>query len=311
MKAISLSRVQKQGRNMALGLFRLLLFSVLAFVVLYPILTDVSSAFMSVEDVYDMSVRYLPKHFTLKNVRLVWERMNLNEALPNSVFIVLSVSLLQTFVSTWVGYGLAKFRFFLSKPLLLIAVLGMLIPTDLLLVPLYSIFSNFDPLGLCTLFQGETVSLINTPWSLILLAVTGTGFRCGLYILLMYQYFRGMPAELEEAAYIDGAGPIRTFFAVMLPSAKAMMLTVALFCCVWTWLDTNFTPVLLPDYPTIAGNFSTIQLIKDASGTSFGKAQLNLLVSAGSVILILPMLLLYVFTQRYFVQSVERSGLVG
>ena len=142
-----------------------------------------------------------------------------------------------------------------------------------------------------------------------MLAVTCTGYRCGLFIFILRQFFRGMPRELEEAAYIDGAGPVRAFLRIMLPGARTMMVTVFLFGFVWTWLDIKYIPTLMPDMPLLVTEVQKISALGlDASANTVAR---SLLVNAGAVYLIVPLILLYLFTQRYFVQSIERSGLVG
>ena len=115
---------------------------------------------------------------------------------------------------------------------------------------------------------------------------------------------------MEEAASIDGCNPMGTFFRIMLPGAKTMMITIGLFSFVWTWTDCDFNynfmrqanilPVLLRDF-----NGTT------SDATAVDQASLSLQSYAGILYLVVPLLILYLFTQRYFVESVERSGLVG
>lgn len=303
-------QAKKRTLRMGMGLIRLVLFFSLSFVILYPLLQKMTAAFMSVEDVYDLSVRYVPRNLTVDHFVQVWKQLDLSKAFPLTVEFVLIATLLQTFIATVVGYGLARFRFRLNRVFFVLALLGLVIPPDLLLVPLYSQFRYFDPLGLCTAFTGGPVSLINSQWPFLILAITGTGYRGGLYILLMNQFFRGMPRELEEAAYIDGAGPVYTFFRVMLPGAGTMMVTVSLFAGVWMWLDTHFIPILMPDYPVLISQLQRLLYMNNGSATALVTTR-GLMINAGLLILIVPLLVLYMFTQRYFVQSVERSGLVG
>ena len=133
--------------------------------------------------------------------------------------------------------------------------------------------------------------------------------RCGLYIILMRQYFRGVPKELEEAAYIDGAGTVKTFISIMLPSAKTMMITGGLFSFVWIWLDSDFAPTLMPDMPLLANQFDKIASTWRTAANS--SIVTSLYYNTAVIILILPRVILYLFTQKYFVESIERSGLVG
>lgn len=300
---------KKIGSGM-IALFRFILFLLLAFVIIYPVFTKLMTAFMTAEDIHDLSVNYVPKHFTLSNFSGAWSRMTLSYVYPLSILYCGLISLLQMGISTMVGYGLARFKFPLQKPLLLMAVLGLLIPPDLTLIGLYGIFSNVDFFGIIQSVNGSSLSLINTFLPTTLLAVTGTGLRCGIYILLMRQFFRGMPKELEEAAYIDGAGPFKAFIKVMLPSGTTMMITVFLFSFVWTWLDTNYTSLLMPDIPVMSIMARRISDLNVGAGTLTTVTR-SLTVNAAAIFVMIPLILLYLFTQHYFVESVERSGLVG
>lgn len=303
--------LKKHAGRAGIALLRAALFITLSFVVLYPLFTKLSASFMTVGDVHDMSVRFIPRHFTLENYRTAWERLGLTGAYPLTIAFVGGVALLQTFSATVIGYGLARFRFRLNRFYLLVVIVGLVVPPDLLLIPLYNQFSYFDLFGLFARWNGGvSPSLINTPWPFLILAATGTGFRCGLYILLMRQFFRGLPKELEEASYIDGAGPVKTFATVILPGARTMMITIFLFAFVWTWLDTSFIPILMADVPVLVNGVGKLNAI-NVGGQALDSVTRNLTADAGLLFLIVPLLLLYVFTQRFFVQSIERSGLVG
>lgn len=293
----------------SVGLLRVFLFATLTFVVIYPVLTQISASFMSVSDVFNSSVQYIPKSFTLNNYISLWSELDLGRAFLLTIQYTLLIALLQTASATIIGYGLARFNFALNKPLFIMALISLALPPTLFLIPLYKIFANFDIFGIFALISGHSLNLLNNELSMVIMAVTATGYRCGLYIILMRQYFRGVPKELEEAAYIDGAGTVRTFLSVMLPNAKTMMITIGLFGFVWTWLDSDFAPTLMYDMPLLSNKFDLIQSIV------FNKANSEVLTSLYSdtavVYTIIPLVVLYLFTQKFFVQSVERSGLVG
>ncbi len=302
-------KFKKKAAAVGVGILRLALFTALAFVVIYPVLTQICASFMSLRDVFDMSVQYIPKNPTLANYKNLWAELNLKESFVWTIQYTLTVTLLQMMTATLVGYGFARFKFLLNKPLFIIALISLAIPPTLQLIPLYKIFSSFDFFGIFTLSLGEAPNLLNTQWPNIILALTSSGYRCGLYILLMRQYFRGVPKELEEAADIDGAGPIKTFLSVMLPNAKTMMITIGLFAFVWTWLDADFAPTMMYDTPILSIRLDLISSILRNHPNSDVLG--SLYANVGVVCIILPLLILYLFTQKYFVQSIERSGLVG
>lgn len=309
MKSVNTLTVKKKTVSALVGLLRVFLFATLTFVVIYPVLTQISASFMSVSDVFNSSVQYIPKSFTLNNYISLWSELDLDRAFLLTIQYTLLIALLQTASATIIGYGLARFNFALNKPLFIMALISLALPPTLFLIPLYKIFANFDIFGIFALISGHSLNLLNNELSMVIMAVTATGYRCGLYIILMRQYFRGVPKELEEAAYIDGAGTVRTFLSVMLPNAKTMMITIGLFGFVWTWLDSDFAPTLMYDMPLLSNKFDLIQSIV------FSKANSEVLTSLYSdtavVYTVIPLVILYLFTQKFFVQSVERSGLVG
>lgn len=309
MKSVNTLTVKKKTVSASVGLLRVFLFATLTFVVIYPVLTQISASFMSVSDVFNSSVQYIPKSFTLNNYISLWSELDLGRAFLLTIQYTLLIALLQTASATIIGYGLARFNFALNKLLFIMALISLALPPTLFLIPLYKIFANFDIFGIFALISGHSLNLLNNELSMVIMAVTATGYRCGLYIILMRQYFRGVPKELEEAAYIDGAGTVRTFLSVMLPNAKTMMITIGLFGFVWTWLDSDFAPTLMYDMPLLSNKFDLIQSIV------FNKANSEVLRSLYSdtavVYTVIPLVILYLFTQKFFVQSVERSGLVG
>jgi len=309
LKSVNTLTVKKKTVSASVGLLRVFLFATLTFVVIYPVLTQISASFMSVSDVFNSSVQYIPKSFTLNNYISLWSELDLGRAFLLTIQYTLLIALLQTASATIIGYGLARFNFALNKPLFIMALISLALPPTLFLIPLYKIFANFDIFGIFALISGHSLNLLNNELSMVIMAVTATGYRCGLYIILMRQYFRGVPKELEEAAYIDGAGTVRTFLSVMLPNAKTMMITIGLFGFVWTWLDSDFAPTLMYDMPLLSNKFDLIQSIV------FNKANSEVLTSLYSdtavVYTVIPLVILYLFTQKFFVQSVERSGLVG
>lgn len=309
--SINKAKLMKYGTIAIVNLARWIFFILIAFVVLYPLFTQIVSVFMTNEDIHNMSVRYIPRNFTFDNLINAWDRIGLEKVYPTTIQYTLTVVLLQVASCTMVGYSLARFKFALNKPLTVLCIIGLALPPDMLQIPLYNLFRNFNLFGLIPLINnGEPLNFIDTQIPGIALAVLAVGLRCGLYILIMRQFFNGMPKEMDEAASIDGCGPIGVFLRVMLPGARTMMITIGLFAFVWTWTDCNFNynfmrlsdvlPVVLRDFNGSAGD----TMIAD-------QITMSLQSYAAILYLVIPLVILYMFTQRFFVESVERSGLVG
>lgn len=307
---VRIDKVKKNGLKISVSLARLILFALLTFVIIYPVFRQITTMFMMPEDMYDASVKYIPKHFTIDNVVQAARLLNLGETYPLTIVFVGAIAIIQTFTTTVVGYGLARFKFKLNSPLMFLAIVSIILPPVILQIPIYTLFRNFRLFGLIPLINdGLGWSFIDTPIPMLFLALLCSGYRCGFYILIMRQYYKTMPIELEEAAYIDGAGPFKAFIRVMLPSSVTMMITIFLFGFVWTWLDMTYTDLFMGEIPLMSNVARTLNDLH--GGGAVDEVSRNMIAYAGVLFVILPLLILYLFTQKFFVQSIERSGLVG
>ena len=223
--------------TLLVNFFRFVLMLGVSFVIIYPFIARIAGSFMTREDVIDSTVSLIPKNPTLDIYKAIITENHYFEALLNTVLLALACAILQTLVSCLVGYGLAKFKFKGNKAVMAAVVVTMIIPHAALQMSIGSHFVNFDLLtvitweykGIVQLIAGHPVELTNTFWPMIILSVFGLAFKNGLYIYLMRQFFKGVPDELEESAYVDGSGVFRTFFQIILPLAVPMMITVFLF----------------------------------------------------------------------------------
>lgn len=310
----------KFGGMLVRGVF-LLGFS---FIILYPVLSMISKVFMQQGDLFDNTVMWIPKHFTMDNLKYAFKAMHYDATLLNTLLVSVLCTVFQTIMCMMVGYGFARFEFPLKRVLFVCVLLTFLIPPQALMLPMFLQFRNFDIFGLITLLRGEPLKLLETLWPYLLLSLTCQGVRNGLFIFMFRQSFRGMPRETEEAARVDGAGAIRTFWQIMVPNAVTIITTVALFGFVWQWNDSFYSglfssggSMLSTAYESFTHNLSLIastagengmeSMIYDLSNTRV----LSLLKNSAVFLVMMPLILVYVFAQRAFVESVERSGLVG
>lgn len=306
------NKIIKKTAAIVLSVLRLILLAGVSFVILYPLATKILTSFKTVEDVYDMSVHYIPKNWTLNNYIRAWNFLEIPKLAFNTLFIPFIISLVQTVSATCVAYGFARFDFKGKNLLFFIVLLGMIIPPDLILLPLYNKFRYFDIFGIIELISGEPLNLLDTVIPFLMLGITCTGLKNGLYIFILRQYFRGLPKELEEAAYVDGANTMTAFIKVFLSSAKPIMMTVFLFSFVWQWLDDLYTTVFMQNVPMLTTGL--YRLVSNSEGVSAGVSNLSefsLMRNCGMLFLIIPVLVLYIFCQRHFTESVDRAGLVG
>mgnify|MGYP004606263613 CR=1 FL=1 len=278
----------------------------ICFTVIYPMLSHVFASFMPARDFYNSNIKYLPSSLVLDNYKKAWELLNYGSTVLNSVVLCLLSSVSQIIVCTMVGYGFARFQFRGKNILFMLLILGLVVPPDLLLIQRMFQFKFFDLFGIFKLTRGVPLDLLNTVWPFVMLGLTCSGLKNGLYVFIMRQYFMGLPKEIEEAAYVDGAGPIKTYVRVILPGAVTNIVTIFLFSVVWQWNDTVYTPVFYTEK-----NVITTMIKMLPTGTISMSSVNSLTTNAGIVLIVLPMLILYAFLQNYFVKGVERSGLVG
>jgi ABC-type sugar transport system, permease component len=293
----------------------------ISFVIVYPILLKLSIAFKSMEDLYDSTVIWIPQNITLHNFKLVFEAMNYPSVLMNTLLLSSAVMVLQTITCVLAGYGFARIKFRGSGLLFAGVIFTILVPANTIMIPLYLHFKNFDVFGLIELFRGEPVNLINTYWPFIISAALGMGVKTGLYVYIFRQFFKGIPREIEEAAYVDGAGYFATFRKIILPNAVPSMVTVMLFSFVWQWNDSFFTNMYLNEPKVMSSMMASSGYAIATHLSGGGQAEIasyvqdpffmSMMMNTSVLMAILPLIILYVFVQRHFVESVERSGLVG
>lgn len=313
----SIAKVKRKGARALLWVGRTAFVAGICFMILYPLLTKVSMAFMEQVDLYDRTVKSIPKHFTFMNIPEAMQLMSYGRAFL-STFMICGVSAVcQAFACVMTGYGFARFRFRFRGPAFVLVIVMMVIPPQLILTPLYLNFQNFDPLGIISKFNGgKGIRLIESVVPFLLLSLTATGPRSGLYIFLSRQFFRGFPGAIDEAATIDGASHRRVFFTIMLPAAIPILATIFLFSFVWLWNDNMYAFLFFSKLPTMAKallsmdlQFAQVHVNMAASASDIG--YYSIMKSTGVLLAILPLLVLYALLQKVFIQSIERTGIVG
>jgi len=302
--------------------FRLALLIGVCYVILFPFYSKISSSFMSPEDFVDVTVRLVPKYPTLDTYTAIITENGYLKALLNTFILAGSCAVLQTFVCSLVGYGFAKFKFKFNKILFMLVVFTMIVPHSTLQLSMFMEFRYFDILGIMNLLGGGVVdwirlfdttsfNLINTYWPLWILSATALAFKNGLYIFMLRQFFSGIPDELEESAAVDGAGVLRTFLTIVLPNAVPMMITVFMFAFSWQWTDNFYTdlfyttsgPTLMPDIVTVPLSLVTSSAASNMVTTA--------VYNTCGILILAPLLIMYIFLQKYIIQGIERSGITG
>ena len=309
-KSISAARIKKQAYGVCFRIIRGILLAGLVFLILYPIFVKAAASLMSNSDIYNPSVVFLPKNPTFENFITVWNAVEYPIAFAKTFALSFTVGILQVISCTLVAYGLAKFRFYGRRIIMGLVIFTLVIPTQTILTPLYIRFRFFDITQLLQI-GGELsgISLINTVLPITLLSATATAFKNGLYIFILLQHFKNSPKVLEEAAFIDGCGRFATFTRIAVPGAVPMLVTIFLFAFVWQWTDYYYTSIFIPEMDFLTSRLLDIEFSWIA-GIS-GDYAISVSYAPRVLLLIFPLVIVYLFTQRFFVESVERSGIVG
>jgi len=310
--------------KLALAICRFILMLGVSYVIVYPFLSRIANSFMTVEDIIDTTVVFIPKNFTTEIYQAIFVDNHYMEALFNTLLLSLLCAVLQTFIAAMIGYGVAKFKSKGNKLLTAFVVITMVIPHSALEFSLLRHFNSFDIFqviswtdkGLIGLLFGGPVKMLGTYWPWVVLSLGGLAFKNGLYIYMMRQFFKGVPDELEESAYVDGSGVFRTFFQIILPLSVPMMITIFLFSFAWQWTDGFYTELFYTNVENARLMLQVIEIPKSLEQNlqaGFGAATLysSVVRNTAGLMVIAPLLIMYLFCQRYLVQGIERSGLVG
>lgn len=303
-------------------IFRLVLLIGISYVILSPVLSKIFSSFMGREDFVDVTVKYIAKYPTLDTYKALIVEAKYFTAFFNTLCLSLFCAFVQTFICCVVAYGFAKFKFKFNNLLFFLVIFTMVVPHETLQLSMFMKFRYFDIFGLFNLLGGgvfenfalidfTSINLLNTYWPLAILSLGGLGFKNGLYIYMLRQYFRGVPDELEESAYLDGSGVFRTFVQIIIPLSVPMLITVFLFSFSWQWTDMFYTDLfftkasitMMPDIIMIPKSLDTVY-----AGQSMYEAAIY---NTASLLIIAPLIIMYLFCQRYLIAGIERSGIVG
>ncbi len=298
------------------ALIRTIIVLGVCYYVLFPIIQSIFQSFMARQDLYDSTVDLIPKNWTLDNFKIIFEAVDIPSATLNTLIISLAVTLTQLVSCTLVGYGFARYDFPFKKLFFGLVIFTLIVPVQTIVVPLYLNFRFLDVFGIVKLINGSGINTINTFWPFLILGITSMGFRNGLYIFLIRQFYRNVPKELEEAAMIDGAGFFKTFYRVMLPGAKPILSVVAILSFVWQWTDYFYSGWFASNIPVLSTEISAVStnlnVIYNILGVNAIEDSYRLVLnSTGALIIMLPIIILYLFTQKMFVESIERGGIVG
>ncbi|MBR6381011.1 MAG: carbohydrate ABC transporter permease [Lachnospiraceae bacterium] len=301
-----------QVKDFLLTLGRIAIIVGVSYVILSPIIGMVVNSIASTKDIYNPMMFVLPKEPSLEKYRLVIERMSYFPTIARDLLYTVTLTAVQLLVCSMVGYGFARFNFRFKTFLFACVVVMIVIPPHTIMLPLYTTFKNFDPLGLVSLITGSSVNLMSTVWPMYIMTALGCGVRSGLYIYIFTQFFRGLPKEIEEAAFVDGAGVWYTYFRIMLVNAMPSVITVTVFSLVWQFNDVFYANLfLVSEDVVISKKISSLASVIANQDKILNVTIQEQYVNAGILLILIPVVALYLLLQKRFIEGAERSGIVG
>jgi multiple sugar transport system permease protein len=295
------------ARRILFGSLVMLLLVDVGFIFLMPLLRLLSMSAMHVMDLYDPTVVWIPRRWSWENYGLVFQALKYPQTLKNTFSLAGGAAVLQTVSCAFVGYGFARFQFPGRDKLFLLVLFAMIVPPQAIFIQLFILFKSLPAPEAVT----TSSNWLDTYLPFYVPEAMGMGLRGALFVFIFRQFFKGMPWELEDAARIDGAGPLRVFFDVMLPPAQPAIVVVFLFSFVWHWNDSLQPSIYLNDSDMFV-MMQQLGQVESALEDMRYRAMWNTgAIMTAALLTILPLLVLYLFTQRYFVESIERTGLIG
>ena len=238
--------------------------------------------------------------------------------LKNTILFELVAAFLEIVSCSLIAYGLARFNFKGKKVLLAFLILTILVPDQMIIIPKMMNFANLDFMGIISLINKVfgadiKINILNTGFVFYLPSIFGIGLRSGIIMFIYMQFYKGLPKELEEAAWIDGAGLFQTYTRIALPSSGVVITTVSILSIIWHWNDYYLAVMFMNSQKAmpLAVKLSAIGDQIRSIYSVYGGFKTTATQAAGCVLFVLPMLIMYVFLQRKFVKSIDRVGITG
>ncbi|WP_411557763.1 carbohydrate ABC transporter permease [Plantibacter sp. MPB07] len=259
--------------------------TVLTAIIFVPFFWMVSSSLKQNNEVFSIPVQWIPTEFVWQNYVDIWTRIPMLTYLKNSLFLSVTITILQVLTGSFAAYGFSKMHFKGRDVLFVAYIATIAVPWQAYMIPQYIMMQN--------------AGLVNTHLSIILLQAFGA-----FGVFLMRQYYLTIPDELSEAARIDGLNEYAIWWRIILPLTKPALASLALLTFVSTWND-----YMGPFIYLTSNDLWTVQLgLRSFVGQYDAEYAL---IMAGSVVSVIPIVLIFLLGQRYFIQGIATSGMKG
>lgn len=313
-------KITRKTTKFIYSFFRLIILLSIGYIIIYPLFYMIVTSLIS-GDAYRNSTRvWIPTSFNIaQNYSIAAGTLDYFNSILKTFKTEIISAVMQIASCAVAAYGFGRFNFKGKKIFLAMFFISILVPDMMMLIPRMVNFSRLDFLGLLGLFNKLTgvdlrPDITNTSWTFWLPSLFGVGLRSGVLIFIYMQFFKGLPRELEEAAWVDGAGPIRTFLQIAIPSSGVVILTVSVFSLIWHWNDSLLSSMYMTkDYPlsVMLSQFGINILQKYQIEFNSNDPESASIAMAACVLFVTPMLVFYMIVQHWFIESIDRVGITG
>lgn len=252
---------------------------------IYPFTLVIINAFKDMGEVLRNPMA-LPERFNWDNFIRAYETMNFTTAFTNSLLITTASVIIVIVFSSMLAYFLVRWKFRINKVIFTVMILSMMVPFQVVMLPFVIIYGNF-------------LGMLDNRWTLVLAYL---GFGVAQATFLYHGFIKGIPVELEEAATVDGAGRLRTFFTIIFPILKPITSTVAILNVLWIWND-----FLLPSLVLISAENRTIPL---STFAFFGRFTTDFGASMAALLLaVVPIIVFYLALQKHIIKGISDGAI--
>lgn len=310
-------QTRKTGAKLLISIFRILFLLAFSYILIYPLVYMISESLKSVSDYADPTVVWVPKYPSFENFIKAKMVVSYFESFWNTIRFQFVSSVIEVISCSFFAYGLARFKMRFKNVMMFFLVLTIIVPDIMVIIPRMMNFKQLDFLGILKLFYNITgfdlrPNIVDSPLAFYLPSLLGVGLKGGLLIFIYMQFYKSFPVELEEAAWLDGAGPFQTYYKIILPSAGVVTLTVFILSTIWHWNDYLLSLMYTYNNRPLAVYINDIKqymyMVLKSDSTSVDSYGVPL---TACILFILPPLLMYMVLQRKFIQSIDRVGIVG
>lgn len=316
-KLLYRKKMMNRASSVVWSVLRIVVLLAIGYIILYPLFYMIMTSLRSRQSFYDSARVWIPSSVDPEySYSMALSATSYWEGLKNTINLEIISALIEVIACSIAAYGFARFKFKI-KPILMAGLfMTILIPEIMVIIPRMVTYSKMDFLGILGLFKQITgieirPNLINSPLAFYLPSFFAMGLRSGILIFIYMQFFKNLPYELEEAAWVDGAGPIRTFVSIALPSSGVVFTTVTVFSIIWHWNDTFLAQMYVnSNYPLSVALERIITTLK-GQGFYSNNPETQSILMAACFMFIVPPLIFYMIMQRRFIESIDRVGITG